>query len=251
MRALTLSLLLPLGAAAEELVLTDEVGKLRVELVSMPKSANRFWAKWQNMPGVADGSAMLEREEGASSVRFQAPGGAAGFAIEGAGQKALVKGSTVPAYRLLAGGRREPVTLVASSDAASTDLERRYRQEHGLPLGALPKVKLDAVLSEATQKTNDACGSKLRLNVDARSFAETNQQSLPVVGQIFLQALGSLCSDADYRGAVQKLTTLEVSAARANEDLVLRLEGGVLKIAVRDDVANPRARVSVWLTENL
>lgn len=241
-----------LAAGNEEIVLTDEVGKARVVMVAQAAGSKRYWAKWQQLPGEKpEGTAVFEREDSSRGARFYSVGGAAGFSLADDGKKALVKGSTVPAYSLYTRQPR-PTTMILSGDAAgSADaLIRAYRTEHGLPVEALSKAQVQSQLDEASKKTGAACKPAPTFSVEWSGFEKSQKAALPAVGKTFLGSLTTLCADADYREAISKLKGVRLEYASAS-DFSVEKRDGTLVIGVREDVANPDAQLTQWLRDNL
>jgi hypothetical protein len=248
-----LALLAP-AAAAERFAFTTEAGGLRLTFVSQDGRAERFYGAWDGLPGATPaGAALFEREEKGTRVRLTPIGGGAPFWLGTEGQKALVRGSTVPTWQLRAEGRA-PISLVPVTEAVEDPAAviAAYRRAHDLPTEPLPRARVQAMLDEEAKALRAACGAKLKLELDWPGFERAGQGALPIVGRGLLGALRGLCDDKDYREAIGRLERVFLKYLPVGPaDVSFELQKNTLIVSVHQDIANPAPRFEAWLREAL
>jgi hypothetical protein len=244
-----------LASRAEEIVLRDEAGKAKVVAVSHPRYPGRYIVAWDNLPiERSSGAALFKKEEPSRGVRFVPVGWVGPFALTNDGRKTVVGGSLVPLY-YLAYSAKEPITLILSSESAGDPdkVMTRYRRTEHFPIGKESRKQVEPQLLKGAQALNAACKGRLSVWVNWPTFTGANA-GLPLAALAVLQGMQKLCADPDYQKEISKLTTLQVKLNnKTDEEDDFRLEhvGSDLIVYLRDDTANPTARTTKWLVDQL
>ena len=183
------------GARGEELLLSDEAGRVSLSIVPWAGSDTRSVVQWRGLPvEPSSGIAIFERSSDPRRTQLMAVGAAAPFFIRSSSARALVKGSTASTWELLFGDRPPLLVVSQPGEVPRDTLEQAYRQTQGVPSGTTPRAEVEAALTRATVATQKACGSSPKLQVDWKAF---DGRALPLAAVTVLAALATLCADAE------------------------------------------------------
>jgi hypothetical protein len=206
-----------------------------------PKKENTFLLLVDNIDSPLSGVPVLVLREASSSdlesarLWHRPHGGTKGFSFHDEKKQLLVGGSIVR-YWSLYEAEGEPIKMRPSKEGPLSNVAqtvwKKYLTSNGIDSERTVQADIEKAVKDAFSKAKSACGLRGTLKLEWASFEKNRAIPTAKAASHALKAFSEVCSDADYKSALSKLSRIEFTSSSGTAGLKVIRKGEVLTISL-------------------
>lgn len=240
-------------ASAEVIAYRSVDRGTRVFLAPAGGAQGRYFMRVTGGGTMPDTVAAIRQVPEGSGSRYENVGGHGIYVILDRKEETLVEGTIIPYLELFYEGREPPVKLIreksAPMDVTEAGLKQAYWAENGLGPYA-SETAAETEMRKVLDGANSACGGKTSFQVSWSGFKGRENPFEAASASRLFREMKDLCSDADYREAIRKISNIRL-VADGGEGLRISHESSELIVRFGKGVANPGYQFHALLKDQL